>query len=309
MAAPSNDALQDAYRAFRAQLIDAGLLISSGVDGVYGLSQRFEHVVEQFDRYVSKCGADRKPEVIRFPPLLSRDSYQRTDHFETFPQLLGSVHSFNGDEKAHAVLMTRKSQGGDWSSGLEPADVVMTPAVCYPLYPTASGTLPPEGRTVDLRGFVFRHEPSIDPARLQIFRMHEFVRLGTPDQALEHRDYWHRLAHEMLLGLGLKVESVVANDPFFGRGGRVMAATQREQTLKFELVVPVASAEKPTAVASFNYHLDHFSLPFKIKTADGAVAHSACMGFGLERVALALFKTHGFDSARWPAEVRATLDL
>ena len=37
---------------------------------------------------------------------------------------------------------------------------------------------------------------------------------------------------------------------------------------------------------------------------DGDVAHSACVGFGLERIALALFKTHGLDAARWPREVK-----
>ena len=88
-----------------------------------------------------------------------------------------------------------------------------------------------------------------------------------------------------------------------------MAASQREQTLKYELVAPVASAEKLTAVASFNYHMDHFGLPFDIKTPDGEVAHSACMGFGLERVALALFKKHGFDIKKWSADVRKILEL
>jgi seryl-tRNA synthetase len=88
-----------------------------------------------------------------------------------------------------------------------------------------------------------------------------------------------------------------------------MAATQREQELKFEMVVPVASEEIPTAVASCNYHLDHFGHSFDIRTADGAVAHSACVGFGLERVTLALFKKHGFAPAQWPSDVRRILEL
>ncbi|MNT96216.1 Amino acid--[acyl-carrier-protein] ligase [compost metagenome] len=48
---------------------------------------------------------------------------------------------------------------------------------------------------------------------------------------------------------------------------------------------------------------------FDIKSADGEVAHSACMGFGLERIALALFKHHGLDVAKWPASVRQQLQL
>jgi seryl-tRNA synthetase len=290
-------------------LFAAGLFIPTGVRGVYGIAHAFEDVIEHFDAYATRMGADAHPEVLRFPPLLPRASYQKTDHLETFPNLMGSVHSFVGDERGSLALASKKAAGKDWSTDLSATQVMMTPAACYPLYPTATGTLPEGGRTVDLRSFVFRHEPSDDPARLQMFRMREFVRIGTPDQALSHRNHWLQRAEEMLRAVGLDVKPVIANDPFFGRGGRVMAATQREQELKYELVVPVTSEEVPTAVASCNYHLDHFGHSFDIHTADGAVAHSACVGFGLERVALALFKTHGFALAQWPSQVRNVLEL
>ncbi|MDQ3281344.1 MAG: amino acid--[acyl-carrier-protein] ligase [Acidobacteriota bacterium] len=305
----SEHAAADPYTSYLGELLDARLLIPTGVRGVYGLSGVFESVIEHFDAYVTRMGADQNAEVIRFPPLLTRQNYQRTDHLETFPNLMGSVHTFAGSERESLQLATKKQAGENWAADLSPTDVMMTPAACYPLYGTATGTLPSEGRIVDLRSFVFRHEPSDDPARLQIFRMHEFVRIGTPDQALAHRNEWLARGEEMLRKLDLDVQAVIANDPFFGRGGRVMAATQREQELKFELVAPVANAEKPTAIASCNYHLDHFGVAFDIRTADGEVAHSACVGFGLERTALALFRKHGFAPAQWPSHVRNTLAL
>ncbi len=305
----ATDTLEAAYRQYQDALLDAGLLVASGVPGVYGLSGVFEGVVESFERYVTRMGAHLEPEVIRFPPVVNRKTYQCTDHLDTFPNLMGSVHTFHGNEKDHVELVRKKMEGEDWSKDLGATDVMMVPAACYPLYPTAAGTLSERGRTVDLRAFVFRHEPSTDPSRMQIFRQREYVRLGSPTQALEHRDYWLKRGEEMLRAVGLDVTPVVANDPFFGRGGRVMAATQREQTLKYELVVPVASKEKPTAVVSCNYHMDHFGHSFGIKTPDGENAHTACIGFGLERIALALFKTHGFQPAKWPAEVRSVLEL
>jgi seryl-tRNA synthetase len=297
------------YRSYLNDLLRAGLLIASGVPGVYGLGGLFEEIVDRFDGYVTRTGARFHSEVMRFPPVLSRRSYQQTDHMETFPHLMGSVHGFMGGEDDSIRLVERKALGQDWTAELRPTDIMMTPAACYPLYPTATGVLPDSGRTVDVRGFVFRHEPSIDPARMQIFRMREYVRLGTPQQALEHRDYWLARGEEMLRTLKLDVRAVVATDPFFGRVRRVMAATQREQTLKYELVVPVASPAHPTAVASCNYHVDHFGQRFDIRTGDGKYAHTSCIGFGLERMALALFKAHGFDPSTWPMTVREALAL
>ena len=92
-----------------------------------------------------------------------------------------------------------------------------------------------------------------------------------------------------------------ANDPFFGRVGRILADNQRAETLKYEIVSPIDSLERPNAIGSSNCHLDHFGQPFGIATADGEVAHSCCFGFGLDRITLALLRTHGLDPADWPA--------
>ena len=295
------------YGQYRSELIDAGLLIPLGVSGLYGRGGVFEGVVQQFERYVTRMGSHLAPEVMHFPPLFAREHYLGTDHIQNFPNLMGSVHTFAGDDRGHLALLEKQGNGEDWSRDLTATEIMLTPAACYPLYPTARGTLPNEGRTVDLVSFVFRHEPSPDPARMQLFRQREFVRLGTPEQALAHREYWLDRGEALLRAEGLDVKRVLANDPFFGRGGRMMAATQKEQDLKYELVVPVANPDKPTAVTSCNYHLDHFGHAFDIRTADGKPAHSACIGFGLERIALALFRAHGFDPGRWPASVRQVL--
>lgn len=303
------ESLTEAYQDCHKQLTQAGLLIPLGVPGVYGLSGIFENVIERFEQCVTRLGRHLRPEVMRFPAILSRTHYLRTTHIELFPDLMGSVHSFTGNELDHARLLDERARGEDWTRALTPTQVMMSPAACYPLYPTATGVLPAGGRTVDLRSFVFRHEPSVDPARMQVFRQREFVRLGTSEQALKHRDYWLTLGQGILNSVGLAVQPVVASDPFFGRGGRMMAATQKEQVLKFELVIAVASVEKPTAIASCNYHLDYFGRAFDIRTEDGQYAHTACFGFGLERIAIALFMTHGFDPNQWPSNVKNVLRI
>jgi seryl-tRNA synthetase len=297
----------DPYRAYRDELVDAGVLVPTGVEGLLGRSGRFEAVVDGVSAAARRAGAADDNVVLRFPPVFARAAFELTDYLRSFPDLTGSVHTFSGDDRDHARVLAAAEKGEDWSALLAPAEVMLCSAACHPLYPTQRGTLPDGGRHFDVLGWCFRHEPSIDPARMQAFRQQEFVFLGEPDAAQAHRDRWIERAAGVLESLGIDARAEVANDPFFGRAGRLLAANQREEALKIELVAEVASAERPTAVVSSNCHRDHFGLPFGIETADGAVAHTACVGFGLERVALALFRRHGLDPERWPASVRTHL--
>lgn len=51
-------------------------------------------------------------------------------------------------------------------------------------------------------------------------------------------------------------------------------------------------------------HVFHFGEIRKIAQADSKVPHTACVGFGMERTTLALFRHHGPDAKAWPANVR-----
>jgi seryl-tRNA synthetase len=297
---------------FLAALLDAGLLIESGVPGLYGRGPGFEAVRWGVDGRVTRAAADEAPERLTFPPLLPRHQLEQIGYLKSFPHLAGSIFSFDGDEDAAAAQEERASRHEDWSEFQQQTDLVLTPAACYPVYPAiaARGKLDPGGVTVDAGGaYVFRHEPSGDPARLQMFHQREIVRIGEPEEVIAWRERWRDLAVEMLRSLGLDASFDVANDPFFGRSGRLLARSQRAQELKFEVVVPIAGPE-PTAVASFNYHQDHFSSTYGLEVeGEDPTAHTACLGFGLERITLALFRRHGLDADAWPAGVRDELEL
>jgi seryl-tRNA synthetase len=141
-----------------------------------------------------------------------------------------------------------------------------------------------------------------------MFHMRELVRIGAPDEVAAWRAAWCHRALALLERLGLHVRVEVASDPFFGRAGRMLARAQREQELKLELVVPIAGPS-PTAVASLNLHREHFAAAHGITLADGSTAHTACLGFGHERIVLALLRTHGLDPHRWPAGPRHELGM
>ena len=297
----------DPWTPFRQELLTAGLLVPTGVDGLYGRSGTYESIAEAMDRLVLLVGVDQAATSVRFPPVMPWATFEKNGYLESFPDQMGSVHTFRGDERQHAELLRRAEAHEDRGSMLETTDMVLCPAVCHPLYPTMGGTLPEGGRRVEVYGYCFRHEPSTDPFRMQAFRQHDYVYLGTPEGARAHRDMWIERGLETLSSLGLPVSSVVANDPFFGRPGRMLAANQRIEELKFEIVTPVYAIERETAISSSNCHLDHFGRPFGIETHDGEVAHTACFGFGVDRITLALLHRHGPDPDRWPRPVRNRL--
>lgn len=301
----------EASATLLARLIGEGLLVPSGVDGIYGRSIRFERVVDGLDAVASRLGASDGAEVLRFPPAMPRTSLVRSGYLKSFPQLLGTIHCFCGNEADHRTLLRCVEANEEWTGQQEATDLLLTPATCYALYPIVArrGRLPEEGGIYDLHSWCFRHEPSLDPARMQAFRLREYVRIGRNDQVLAFRQLWFERAQDFISELALPYDIDVANDPFFGRSGRLMADSQRDQKLKYELLVPISSEAKPTACMSFNYHLNHFGEAWDIALSDGSQAFSGCIGFGLERLALALFRHHGLDTDRWPPGVRQALRL
>lgn len=292
---------------FHEGLVKHGLIVPVGVQGAFGRGAVFEGVLERFNGLVSQISRDDRAEFYTFPPVINRKILEKVHYLDSFPHLCGAIYSFFGKELQAKALAEKVNKGEPWGDMLGITDVVLNPAACYPVYPSFTGTVPQEGRLVTMLNWVYRHEPSPEPTRMQSFRVREFVRVGTPDQVVEWRDMWLQRGLTLLQSLGLPAKADVASDPFFGRGGKMLAVSQKEQRLKFEVLVPVISAEDPTAVCSFNFHQEHFGSTFDIRTADGQVANTACLGFGLERIVMALFKTHGFEPREWPKEVRERL--
>jgi seryl-tRNA synthetase len=302
MSATDYDAQQ-----FYDGMVEAGLIVPVGVQGAFGRNHVFESVLEAFNARVTALAKDDGADYFVYPPVIDRKVLEKSDYMDSFPHLAGTVHSFFGKELDARKLSERIHAGDPWGDAMTITGVTLNPAACYPVYPSFTGTVPAEGRLVTMLNWVYRHEPSPEPTRMQAFRVREFVRCGTPAQVVEWRDMWLQRGLALLESLGLPARSDVASDPFFGRGGKMLAASQREQRLKFEVLVPVISKDKPTAVCSFNFHEAHFGEAFEIKTPDGAAANTACLGFGLERVVMALFQTHGFDPGAWPRAVRDQL--
>src|SRR6185312_13942373 len=293
---PSDDPLE---------LLGTTLFRPMGSDGVYARTALYEDVIERLAAFISRQ-RDPRAEVLRFPPVMSRHQLEKSGYLKSFPNLLGCVCALHGSEASIRAAADSHYSGGDWTKGLSAADLVLSPAACYPVYPlvAARGRLPHGGLIFDVAADCFRHEPSRSLDRLQSFRMREFVRIGAPAEIQAFREQWMTRAEGLARELALPCTLDVANDPFFGKVGQMMAVSQRQNALKFELLIPFHATAKPTACMSFNCHLEHFGEVWGIHDAAGAVAHTGCVAFGMDRLAVALFANHGLDVTRWPATAR-----
>jgi seryl-tRNA synthetase len=290
--------------------IAEGLFRSMGVDGVYARTALYTHAVERLEAYITRQ-RDPSAEIMRFPPVMSRKQLEKSGYLKSFPNLLGCVCALHGSEASIRSAVDRYDNGGDWTTSVTSSDLVLSPAACYPVYPivAARGQLPAGGLQFDIEADVFRHEPSRSLDRLQSFRMREFVRIGSPQEILEFRESWMAKAPLLAADLNLPFSIEVANDPFFGRVGQVMAVSQRQQALKFELLIPYYPGASPTACMSFNYHREHFGQVWGIHDEKNELAHTSCVAFGIDRLAVALFANHGLDLQKWPAVTRTALAL
>lgn len=299
----------EARERLRGLLEGSGHQLDSGMPGVHGRSAAYEAVVGGLvaaARARIEPGAQVTTWV--FPPTMAAATFEGTDYLESFPNLTGVVDVFTGGDAEHAALLALRESGtAGWAGALVPSGLTLVPATCHNVYRRFTGVLAHPVR-IDALGTCFRHEPSADPMRMVSFRIHEEIYIGTADGAIEHRERWLGITRALLEELGLAVHVDIANDPFFGRAGRILSRGQREEALKFEILTHVYD-DHPTAIASGNAHRTHFGVNFAITLPDGSPAHSSCTGIGLERVTNALLVRHGVDIERWPATVTGVLGL
>jgi seryl-tRNA synthetase len=182
---------------------------------------------------------------------------------------------------------------------------VLRPAICLPVYRALEGSsVAAGGLVITTAGRAFRYESSNMEGieRLWDFSMREIVFVGSAEEVEHQRarmaDAVCSLMEEWDLGFRL----VAASDPFFATVRGTKALWQRTRALKYEVLVDTGG--NTVAAGSINFAGTLFGDAFHIRTDAGDIATTACVGFGLERLILALFSQHGFEPGRWPTAMR-----
>jgi seryl-tRNA synthetase len=252
----------------------------------------------------------------RYPTLISTSGLTKGGYLGSFPQFVMSAGRLHSDLDVYRQFVEGIA-GGEAPGGLleqhgEHSGYCLPPTMCFHTYLQLSGTtLTADATVVTSRGKSFRYESRYSRSleRLWDFTIREIVFLGDAETVVSLREDFLTATCELVEELGLAGHVEPANDPFFADAAaprRILA--QRLRKLKYELRLP-AEEGRDLAAASFNIHGTTFGEPYELTLPNREFAHTACVGFGLERLAFAFFCQHGTRREQWPARLRASLGV
>ena len=256
---PKGKELMDALR-----ILPAGLCAASGAAAA---------LLRTLDFFFDAAARRRGAGEFIFPTLVSEQTLERAGYLAAFP---GYASRVEGPGR--------------------PGKYFLSPAVCYPAYERLADSQLDGCVTMTSAGRCFRNDP-IDGRHLWEFTVREIIFLGCSEFVRARRQEWLDLATRWVRELGLDASCELATDPFFsGAENRGRKMLQRVKELKYELRVSDL-AGRPGAIASFNLHEQFFGNRFNITLRNGEPAFSACVGFGLERWAMALLARYSAAEA------------
>lgn len=251
--------------------------------------------------------------TIAVPPVVPLEVVRKAGYVIGFPHLLGLVAGFDGSVRDFATTIAptaaepvAQTESPAWAASFDDALFAMTPAACHGVYDLVPTPVGPNGFKATAVATCFRNERSSELGRFRSFQMFECVQVGPEDIVEAFIANGRAVVREFFSALGIDDEWEAAVDPFFLGDG--VASVKATDAPKHELATPLVPGQSRVAISSVNYHHDHFASAFNLTSETGTTV-SACLGVGIERLALALFGRHGLDFAGWPPAVLTTVGL
>ncbi|WP_369148947.1 hypothetical protein [Streptomyces sp. R44] len=285
--------------------------VPHAVDGLYRFTgpgsllgtAPYARAVHRLDAYFARLAAESDAEEAVAPGTVTMDTLARAGYLASFPQHVMRVSVVRHDLRAlaEAAAAGEADEGG--ASAFEPTALALPPAACLHLFAGLLGRrLDAPLHTSTLLGQCGRHEAGQheNPERLWTYRLREIVTVGEPEPVAESVGRFLALLERAAVELAVPCTLEEATDPFFGDSAADLTSFQVRIRPKTELR-PRHPLPTRGALASVNAHGAHFGQAFRIGTAAGTPAFSACVGFGLERWATALLALHGPAPENWPA--------
>jgi seryl-tRNA synthetase len=282
--------------------IDAALAASPDVevlgDGLVGLGGSLLRLFRFFEGRFRQIAGEFGAEERHYPVMVPSEVLAEVGYFGHFPQHITFCSHLPG---SLPVLQEVAAQPETLLERLEEPRHVLTPAVCLPCYRQQRGAVIDNVLTLTMQNHVFRYEgTNFRPlSRGWDFTVRDIVFFGGYDDLSRLRREVMQRAIELCRELDLEVTIELANDPFFLDTSRDKAVYQRMGEVKYELLFPIPHRGEFLAASSFNLHRDFYTSVYGTRRANGELAESACMGFGVERWVYGFLTQKGLDPEAW----------
>jgi seryl-tRNA synthetase len=285
-------------------------------DGLTGLRGQVLALFRFFEREFRELAESFGAEDNHYPVMIPNELLAEMGYFGHFPQhVTFCCHLPDNLPVLESVAAESKAAGGglpQLDGRLVPPGHVLTPGVCLPCYCQQRDLVldPGQIRRLTMQNHVFRYEAnSFRPlARAWDFTVRDIVLFGGHDDLVRLRAEVMERVFGFCREMDLDVTLELANDPFFLDASRDKAVYQRMGEVKYELLFNLPQRDEPLAVSSFNLHRDYYTSIYNTRRADGELAESACIGFGLERWLYGFLSQKGMDPAKWPERVTSRME-
>lgn len=284
--------------------------------GFFSFQGDMLRVLQALNLSVQKMGEEVDAIEQEHPAVWPVRLFKMIDYFRDFPQQMILCAPLKDDFEVRAEFSKNFGKEADFDSvpmGTHMADATfgLQPAVCDCCYYTLEGARDLKDSFYTTTNRVFRNERSATNQldRLTNFTVRDIMFVGREEYVLEARQLMIERLSKFLVSLGINAKIETANDPFFANESAMKSVFQNTHRLKYELLAYIPHLDREIATGSINLHTDFFGRAFDIESAEGAVAHSGCIGVGMERMTYALFCQHGPDLGDWPQPVLSFLGL
>jgi hypothetical protein len=250
----------------------------------------------------------------RYPATIRSETLDRCNHFTSFPEHVDFVAHLRADV-TNLKEFAEDCRAEGWRPAhhegrMGPHSYAISPSCCYHCYVGMEGwNLGDSSRAVTTVVGCHRYEGGnlTTMSRLRAFTMREVVWVGHPRYVISSRHRADDLMVSWATAWGLHCTFETANDMFFTDDFSVKASFQRQQEAKRELRMLIPQEDRSISVFSSNFHSNTFGKAFNITAGDRPAA-SACVGWGYERMAYAIFSQFGLDPREWPEAMRSDVE-
>ena len=284
--------------------------------GFYSFQGQFLRVLRALDERVRLMAADFGAIEQDHPAVWPTRLFKMIDYFHEFPQQMILCAPVKDDFQSRSIFAKLYRKEADFER--VPMDELMAessyglqPAVCDCCYYALEGSRAHTDTYFTTANNVFRNErsPTKQLDRLTSFSVRDIMFVGSEAFVLEARERLIERLSRFIEDLQLSAKIETANDPFFANESAMKSVFQNAHRLKYELLARIPHLDIDIAIGSINLHTDFFGKAFDIRMADGALAHSGCIGVGMERTTYALFCQHGPRLEQWPSALLSQLGL